>query len=174
MPTPLREEGGFMLVELVVATVVLSLAIMALMAGYDSAFLSLHTAAKQSAAATLADNQLELYSALSYSAIGLDTTTLSYVKAQNSTYTTDESGLDGAAKATDHTISGCGTASQCLPVQTLTGNDKHSYTLETFVRDVTDLAFTGRSERMVTVFVRDSAGALVTQASNAYDAGPSS
>ena len=162
-----------MLVELLVATVAISLAILALMAGYDSAFLSLHKAAEQSAGTTLAENQIELYSALNYSAIGLDTTTLSSVKASNTTSTSDEAALDGAADATDVTIDDCGTDAQCLPVQTLTGNDGKSYTIETFVRDVSGLAYSGRTERVVTVMARNSAGAQVTTLTAAFDAGPS-
>ena len=165
-----------MLLELIVAVVVLSVALLALMAGYDSAFLSLHKAAQKSSAATLAQNQLELYSALSYSAIGLDTTTLSSVKANDSMYTSDEAALGNAASATDHTISGCGTSTQCLPVQTLTGSDHKAYRVETFVRDISGIAFSGRSERVVTVLVRDPSAtgtSEVTRMSAAYDAGPS-
>lgn len=176
MPQDLREEDGFMLLELIVAVFVLSVALLALMAGYDSAFLSLHKAAQKSSAATLAQNQLELYSALSYSAIGLDTTTLSSVKANDSIYRSDEAALDNAASATDHTISGCGASTQCLPVQTLTGSDHKAYRVETFVRDVSGIAFSGRSERVVTVLVRDPGTTgmpEVTRMSAAYDAGPS-
>jgi Tfp pilus assembly protein PilV len=175
MSQDLHEEDGFMLLELIVAVFVLSVALLALMAGYDSAFLSLHKAAQKSSAATLAQNQLELYSALSYSAIGLDTTALSGVKSSDSMYTSDEAGLDNAASATDHTIDGCGTSTQCLPVQTLTGSDHKSYRVETFVRDVTGIAYSLRPERVVTVIVRDpstTGSPEVTRMSAAYDAGP--
>lgn len=169
-----REEGGFLMLELLMAVVVLSIAIMAIMAGYDSAFMSLHHSARTTSASNIADNQMELYNALSYSSIGLDTTTLSSVKASNSTYTTDESTLTNQATATDHTFS-CGTASQCLPVQTITGDDHRSYTVETFIRDVPSLSYSGRSEREVTIIVRDpnSAGSpIISQLSAAFDAGP--
>ena len=172
-----REEEGFMMVELLVASFVLAVALLALMAGYDSAFLSLHKASGRTAAANLANNQLELYSALSYSAIGLDTTTLSAVKASNTTYVSDDSSLDDATNATDHTIDNCGTASQCKPVQTLTGSDGKSYTVETFVRDLLGASYTARSEREVTVLVRDpnSTGSPeLARMSAAFDAGPSS
>jgi type II secretory pathway pseudopilin PulG len=170
-----REEDGFLMVELVAAVVILSIALLALMAGYSAAFLSLHKAAQKSAGATLADNQLELYSALAYASIGLDATTLTSVKSSNSTYVSDEAGLTSAASATDHTISGCGSTSQCLPVQTLTGSDGKSYTIETFIRDIANASYTGRSERVVTVLVRDpstTGSPTVTQLSAAYDAGP--
>jgi Tfp pilus assembly protein PilE len=176
MAAAAREENGFMMVELLVASFVLATALLALMAGYDSAFLSLHKAAGRTAAANLANNQLELYSALSYTAIGLDTTTLSSVKASNATYVSDDSSLDDAANATDHTIASCGTASQCLPVQSLVGSDGKTYTVETFVRDLLSVSYNLRSEREVTVLVRDpnSTGSPeLARMSAAFDAGPS-
>ncbi len=163
-----------MMVELVAAVVVIAIAIMALMAGYSAAFLSLHKASQKSSAATLADNQIELYTALAYTSVGLDTTTLSSVKASNTTYTTDEASLDNAGTAVDHTFA-CGSASQCLPVQTLTGSDSRSYSVETFIRDVPNLAYTGRNERVVSIIVRDpsSTGSpIVARMSTAFDSGP--
>lgn len=175
MPVRLRENAGFMMVELLAAIVLVTVAILALMAAYDSAFLSMHKAARETAAGTLAQNQLELYNALQYSSVGLDTTTLSSVKASNSTYVTDEASLSNAASATDHTFT-CGTATNCLPVQTLTGSDGKSYTVETFIRDISGVAYSGRSERVVTVIVRDpntSGSPKVAQMSAGFDAGPS-
>lgn len=163
-----------MLLELVMAMFVLTVAVLALMASYDSAFLSIHKAAQNTAASTLAQNQLELYTAMTYSAIGLDTTELSAVKASNTTYTSDEAGLDSAATATDVTYS-CGSDTNCLAVQTLTGSDNKDYTLETFIRDVPNASYEGRSERNVTLIVRDpstSTDAVVAQLSATFDAGP--
>jgi Tfp pilus assembly protein PilE len=168
-----------MMLELLAAMVVLTVAILALMAGYDSAFMSMHKAARTTSASTLAQNQLEIYSAiyansLGYASIGLDTTTLSAVKATNTTYTSDEAALTDAATAHDYTWS-CGTATNCLPVQTLTGSDHKSYTVETFTRDVPSTAYTGRNERVVTVIVRDpntSGSPVVAQMDAAFDAGP--
>lgn len=174
MRARLRQDDGFMMLELLAAMVVLTVALLALMAGYDSAFTSMHKASRQTTAYTLAQNQLELYSALSYSSVGLDTTTLSSVKASNSTYTSDEAGLTNASTASDATLT-CGTATNCLPVQTLTGSDHKSYTVETFIRNVPDLAYTGRSERDVTIIVRDpstSGSPVVAELDRAYDAGP--
>lgn len=163
-----------MLLELVMATFVLTVALLGLMASYDSAFLSVHKAAQNTAASTLAQNQLELYTALSYASVGLDTTTLSSVKATNSTYTTDEAALDNAGTATDATYA-CGTGTNCLPVQTLTGADHKSYTVETFIRNVPSGSYLGRNERVVTIIVRDpstSADVQVAHLSSAFDAGP--
>jgi Tfp pilus assembly protein PilV len=173
----LREEDGMIgIIELMAAVMVLSVALLALMAGYDTAFVSLHKASQQSAATTLAQNQLELYSALQYSAIGLDTSTLNSVKLSDTTYTADEAALFNASSAVDATITGCGTATQCLPVQTLTGNDRRSYRVETFIRDVTQTGIS-RTERFVTVIVRDpgvSGSPIVAKVTSAFDSGPAS
>ena len=59
-----RDEDGFGLVELLMAMVIVSVALLALMAAYDQAFFSLHSSAKTSSAALLANNQLELYGSL--------------------------------------------------------------------------------------------------------------
>lgn len=173
MRTRLRNSDGFMLVELLVASVVLSLALLALMAVYDSSFISLHKAAQKTAAATLAQNQLELYSALSYTDVGLDATSLGTAKS-DATYAADESSLTPSGGADVSLASAC-SETQCLPIQTLTGNDRRSYTVETFIRDVNDLGYSGRPERVVSVIVRDpgSTGTpIVAQQSSAYDQGP--
>lgn len=175
MESRVREEDGFMLLELVMAMFVLTVAVLALMASYDSAFVSIHKSAQNTAASTLAQNQLELFTAMSYTSLGLDTTELSSVQATNSTYTSDEAGLDNADTATDVTFA-CGSTTNCLPVQTLTGADHKDYTLETFIRDVPDLSYSGRNERVVTIIVRDpstSDDTLVAKLSSAFDAGPS-
>lgn len=169
----LRSSDGFMLVELLVASVVLSLAVLALMAVYDSAAISIHKAAQKTASATLAQNQLELISALSYTNVGLDATHLTAAKA-NSTYAADESSLTPSG-GSDVTLASSCSLTQCLPIQTLTGNDHRSYTVETFIRDVNSLGYSGRPERLVTVIVRDAGATgtpIVAQQSSAYDEGP--
>jgi len=165
-----RDEDGFGLVELLMAMVIVSVALLALMAAYDQAFFSLHSSAKTSSAALLANNQLELYGSLPYASIGLDASTLASVKASDTVYTADESSLSGTA-GTDVTISGCGASPQCLPVQTLTGSDGKSYRLETFVRDVTVSSVT---ERVVTVIARAASVAgspQIVTLSTAFDQG---
>src|SRR5258708_5012912 len=99
MRSHMPEEGGFMLVELLVATVVLSVAILALMATYDAAFVSLHKSARSTAAGTIAQNQLELFSSLPYASIGLDSTSLT-AAGSNATYSADEAALTVPTGAT--------------------------------------------------------------------------
>jgi hypothetical protein len=61
-------------------------------------------------------------------------------------------------------------------VQSLVGSDGKTYTVETFVRDLLGASYSGRSERQVTVLVRDpnSTGTPeLARMSAAFDAGPS-
>ncbi|HVU76967.1 MAG TPA: type II secretion system protein [Gaiellaceae bacterium] len=177
MPVRGSDQDGFLMVELIVATVVLSIALLALMAGYDTAFFSVRKANQKSAAATLANAQLELYSSLPYNSIGLDQTTTNDVgdstnAAYDSLYATNsildgESGVrdgvpyhdpDGVVNEVE--IPSCGTAPSCQPIQTLTGSDGRTYRVETFIRDVTegtsDISFQIRN---VWVLVRDPSAA---------------
>ena len=61
MPSRVREEAGMGLVELLVAMVVMSIGIFALVAGFSSGFGSINRASKTSIAGTLADQQMEAY-----------------------------------------------------------------------------------------------------------------
>jgi type II secretory pathway pseudopilin PulG len=169
----LRKSDGFMLIELLIATIVLSLALLALMAVYDSSAISLHKAAQKTAAATIAQNQLELYGALSYTAVGLDASRLTTAKA-NPTYAADESSLTPGG-GTDVSLTSACSATQCLPIQAITGNDHRSYTVETFIRDINDKGYPGRPERVIGVIVRDPSTTgtpIVARQSSAYDQGP--
>jgi hypothetical protein len=178
MLTRARNEGGFLTVELVVAVAVISIAVLALMAAYEQAFFSLHSSAKSSSAGLIAENQLELYASLPYSSIGLDATALSTAKASDAYYHSDESALPlpSGGGGTDITISGCGTAANCLPVQTITGSDGQRYELETFIRSLTNPSETAWTERVVTVIARDlsSSGTKVVTIQTAFDHGPAS
>lgn len=175
MRARLRQEGGFLTVELMVAVVVITIALLALMGAYDEGFLSVHAAAKTSSAGLLAENQLELYASLPYSSIGLDSTTLTTVKATDSTYSTDEAALPGTGA--DVTISSCGSSARCSPVQNVTGSDHKAYKLETFIRLIANPSATSWSEKVVTVVVRDGTTASLSKLltiQTAFDPGPPS
>ena len=173
------DEGGFGIVELVVAVVVITVALLALMAAYDQAFFSLHNSARRTAAASLANQQLELYDALPYASVGLSSSLLSTAKSSDTYYSTDEAAL--SPTGTDVTNSTCDTSSpQCLPVQSsVKGSDNLNYRVETFVRDVTQTLQPSGSttERTVTVIVRDPNTAntpIVYEATTSFDQGPRS
>ena len=176
----LRSEAGMGLVELVVAMFVLTVALLALAAGYESAAISVHKADQKTVAAKLAASQIELYQSLKVSSIGLDQTTLTNVQtlgsgSYDSVYVSDEAGL--TPTGTDHTILGCGTSAQCSPIQDVTGPENHPYRIETFVRDVANAGAAGTwKERFVTVIVRDrgaSGNPLLFSETSAFDPGPS-
>jgi type II secretory pathway pseudopilin PulG len=167
------------LVELVVAMFVLTVALLALAAGYESAAISVHKADQKTVAAKLAASQIELYQSLKISSIGLDQTTLTNVQtlgsgSYDSVYVSDETGL--TPTGTDHTILGCGTSAQCSPIQDVTGPENHPYRIETFVRDVANPGVSTWKERFVTVIVRDrgvSGNPLLFSETSAFDPGPS-
>jgi len=187
----LREEGGQGMIELIMAVVLITIALLALMASYDGAFISLHKSSRTNAAAQLADTQLELYSSLyalntsdPNAQIGLSSSLLTTAKANDANYSTDEAAL--TPSGTDVTNASCSTTTaQCKPVQTVTGLDGKSYKMETFVRDIsqtltctttttTPCSLTTK-QREVTVIIRDpntSGTPKVYTASAAFDCGP--
>ena len=176
----LKGEAGQGLVELLAAIVVLSIALMALMAGYDTAFLSLHKSAQKTIASTLANQQLELYNALSYTKVGLDATTLAGIQtpgaSYDATYVADKASLDNTANDADVPIANCGATPNCYPVQTAIGSDHRNYRLETFVRDITNTGVSNISwtTREVTVIVRDPSTAgspEILRLTTAFDRG---
>ncbi len=154
-----QNEDGFLMVELVAAFCVLTVAVLALIGAYGLGYFAINSTGQTTSAGLLANDQLELYAALSYSSIGLDATTLATVKATDPTYSTDESALP--VSGTDVTITGCGSSPQCLPVQTLTGGDHKTYKVETFIRLLPNPSASSRMEKIVTVVVRNmSAGGV--------------
>ena len=190
MPVRGSEQDGFLLVELVAAMVVLSIALLGLMAGYDSAFVSINKANQKSAAAALANAQLELYASLPYAQIGLDEATTDAIgdstnAAYDSLYATNpvlasdgsmvNGSLDPDGTFNDVKITGCGTGANCLPIQTVTGSDHHTYRVETYIRDVTEQTSNiSWSTRNVWVVVRDpsqSGDPELLQLHTAFDKG---
>jgi type II secretory pathway pseudopilin PulG len=191
----LRDERGFLMIEVIAAIVILTIALLALMAGYDSAFISLHKASQKATAATLANQQLELYRSLPYNSIGLDqTTTQNIGDSNNSAY--DETYATNSLLAGDWvpdptdpsqqiqqpsgtvnevTVNGCGTAANCEPVQTVLGADGRNYRIETYIRDRPNNTAITWPERVVTVIVQDADSSDLTEilrAETAFDQGP--
>jgi hypothetical protein len=176
---------------------ILSIALMALMAGYDSAFISLHKSNQKATAATLANQQLELYRALPYTSIGLDKTTTDNVgdsnnAAYDATYATDPL-LDGdtvpdpsdpsqtiqepSGTVNDVEIAGCGATANCLPIQIVTGPDNKSYRIETFIRDRPNNTAITWPERVITVIIQDASTTNLVEldrVETAFDQGPPS
>ena len=122
-----RHEDGFTLVELLIAMMIMTVGILALVAAYTSGYVALNRATRVSSAEVLADSQMERFRALSYSNIQLNTTTCG-ANCADSTYTSD------SAYSSTTQVTGCSTTdATCLPTRTVTGPDNKSYRLDTYI-----------------------------------------
>ena len=159
MLTRLRGEKGFGLLELLMAMVMLSVGILALVSAFNSGTVALQRAGRTATAAALADSQMERYRALTYSAIQLDANS---VNATDSTYRNDS--VLGGSIANDVTTSTLcsGVPPACNPSRTLAGADRHNYRLDTYVTYTTPPS--GRQEKLVTVVVRMARSPYTTYA----------
>src|SRR5438094_10660632 len=92
---------------------------------------------------------MELFRAITYATIGLDSTS---VNASDTTYRND-SALGGSL-SNDVTVS-CSSPlpNQCLPTRTLTGSDRRTYRVDTYVTQTTPT--NGRTLKLLTVVVRE-------------------
>jgi type IV pilus modification protein PilV len=123
----LRREEGFTLIELLIAMVVLTVGILGLIAAYSSGYMALNRATRISSARLIADQQMERFRAIKFSAIELDTTCGTSC-TEDATFTGDS-----AYSATTQ-VTGCATTdATCLPTQTKTGPDGNSYRLDTYI-----------------------------------------
>jgi len=142
----LRAEEGFGLVELMISLVVLNVGILAIVAGFNAGSLALLRANETSTASTLADKQMELYRAITYPAISLNTT------AVDGTYTGDV-----AYPGTRVTgVCTSPVADSCIPTRTVTAAQSPNgrpYRIDTFIIRYTPTA-NGREVKRVTVVVR--------------------
>ncbi|MGB2875556.1 MAG: type II secretion system protein [Gaiellaceae bacterium] len=150
----LRSERGFGLIELLMAMVMLNIGILAIVASFNSGIFALNRASKISTASALADSQMELYRALTYAAIALDSTALGSV---DNTYKCD-SALGGSCPNSTSpevtaTCSGSPLPNECNPSRMLTGADRKNYRVDTYI--VMTTPTNGRSLKQVTVVVRD-------------------
>ena len=134
-----RGEGGFGLIEVLIAMTVMTVGIMAIVAGLSSGMIALSSANRTSTAGTVADKQMEAFRALPYTRIAL---TKTLVDAAAAPYTSDVAYagtllhdvlLAGTPTAYDGTY--CATSPvTCQPVQSaVTGADGHAYRVDTYV-----------------------------------------
>ena len=115
------------LVELLIAMIVLTIGILALVAAYSSGYVALNRATRVSSATLVADSQMERIRALQYSAIQLNTSCGASC-TEDATFTGD------TAYSSTAQVSGCTTTdATCLPTQTKTGADGKSYRLDTYI-----------------------------------------
>jgi type II secretory pathway pseudopilin PulG len=174
---------GFGMVELLIAMTILAVAIGALITTFASSAVSLRRAGQKGTAITLADTQMEWYRRLSFTGIridgGLVPATGSYVTAHSTDSTIPPS--TGQALAGQNGDSACPSGGSepvaCLPVQTVTGPDRRSYRVDTYVNyvnnDATLSIATPASNltlKRVTVVVRESStGRILAREQSAFN-----
>jgi Tfp pilus assembly protein PilV len=134
-----RDEGGFGLLELLIAMTVMTVGIMAIVAGFSSGMIALGTASRNSTAGVVADKQMEAYRALPYTKIALKKTLLDTAA---SPYTTDSAYagtllhdvlLASATEAYDGSYCNSSPVT-CQPVQSsVTGADGRAYRVDSYI-----------------------------------------
>jgi type II secretory pathway pseudopilin PulG len=149
----LRRDGGFGLVELLIAMAMLNIGLLAVVAAFSSGIVSINRAGRITTGAVLADGQMELYRALTYNAIQLDPATIPGTVP----YTTDQ-----AYNATQVTGTCTGSPPECNASRQVTGADGKPYRIDTYI--VTTAPTGGRNVKKVTVVVRDFSNLAKTYA----------
>jgi Tfp pilus assembly protein PilV len=183
-PRPNSNEAGFGLVELLIAMVVLNIGLLAIVAAFSSGAVAIKRAGNVATASALADQQMEIYRALPYQAIGLNTSA-----ATDSTYTSEPAPPTGPCQTGQATTCGntapdssgtpafsCAASNPggsvvwvpgsfpnaCSPTRTLTSStspDRHLYRIDTYIRKVTQSS-AQREVKIVTIVVRDTGPSL--------------
>jgi type II secretory pathway pseudopilin PulG len=150
----LRSERGFGLIELLMAMVMLNIGILAIVAAFNSSIFALNRASRASTASALADSQMELYRAIKYDSIALDSTALGSV---DNTYKCDSALGASCPNSTSGEVTATCLSSplpnECNPSRSVTGADRKSYRIDTYI--VMTTPTNGRPLKSVTVVVRD-------------------
>ena len=141
-----RQEGGFALIEMLIAIVVINIGLLAILLALTSGATTLRRSAETGTASAVADRQLERYRAVAFGSIYLDTASLA---ATDATYQGDP------AYSASQVNQVCGTLTPvCTPTQTVTGPDGRSYRVDTYIVSATPAG--GTAVKQVTVVVRRS------------------
>lgn len=141
-----RGEGGFALVEMLVAIVVINVGLLAILLALTSGMTTLRRSAETSTASAVADKQLEKYRAVAFASIYLDTSSLA---ATDSTYQSDSAYSASQVSQTCYPL-----VAACTPSQTVTGPDGRPYRVDTYIVWTTPSG--GTAVKQVTVVVRKS------------------
>src|SRR5262249_33485276 len=134
------EEDGFGIVEIIMAMSVISIAVLALVAVFAASAVSFQLSAKRGTATTLAEAQMEIYRTVSFTGIRINGTLIPtptrnpYVRGHPAEATTPPPpGRAPAGQTGDAACPSTPPPAACLPVQTLTGADGRSYTVDSYV-----------------------------------------
>lgn len=174
MKARLRSEEGFGLIELMISIIMLNIGILAIVAAFNSGALALKRAGEVSTASVIGDKQMELYRALKYTEIALDTAEVTTANA-DTTYQcdtankVDPAGVCGGANQQVQELKTCSPMTpQCNPRQSVTGPDQHAYRIDTYV--VSQTPPNGRPVKLVTIVVRRGADLrILGRVSSSFD-----
>lgn len=155
VPNRLRSEGGFGLVELLLALLMLNIGLLAVVAAFSSGIVSLNRASRITTASVIADRQMELYRSITHANIRLDSTA---VAATDAKYQNDP--VLGGSTASLITDTCAGPPDECNPSRKVTGADRKDYRLDTYIQESTPAG--GRPLKKVTLVVRDWNNLAVT------------
>jgi Tfp pilus assembly protein PilV len=149
----LRSQAGFGLIELLMAMVMLNIGVLAIVAAFNSGMFALNRASRISTASALADSQMELYRAITYNSIALDSTSLASV---DNTYKCDSSLGGSCPNSTSGEVTAtCSpVGNECNPSRTAIGADRKNYRVDTYITTTTPTG--GRSVKLVTIVVRNA------------------
>jgi len=162
-----REEGGFGLIELLIAMTVMLVGVVAIFAMFESGIRQLTRASNVTTAAALADSEMENYRAVKFDVIGM---TQAALDAADPSYTGDTAYRAGGTNQPNEAVT-LGSSSYS-PVQTLTGADGRSYRVDTYITwasvQVSGGTFSGRAVKQVTIAVsRD--GSELARVTSSFD-----
>lgn len=138
------------MIELVISMVVLNIALLAILGAFNSGALAIARASQTSNASVLADKQMELYRAITYTNVALDSSAVTTASG-DTTYNGDPA---YSGSQSTKTCSGSPLAAECDPRQTVTGPDGRAYRVDTYI--ITETPPNGREVKRVTVVVRKS------------------
>jgi len=179
-----RDHSGFLMLELLMAMTVMSIALTALVTVFSAGLLTMRRASQETTASFLADIQLETYRAMTSKDIGLDLSA-GTVSALDSNYTNDTACANSGAGTTcaANGVSGTETGPTgatpdtctqinawypntlpCTPSRTISSSttpaspDGRSYRVDTYIVQLPATTGTNaqRAVKQVTVVVRDS------------------
>jgi Tfp pilus assembly protein PilE len=170
----LRSQEGFGLIELMISMVMLNIGILAIVAAFNSGALALKRAGEVSTASVVADKQMELYRALKYTEIALDTTAVTTANSDTNyqcdiANKIDTAGTCGGANQQTQEVRTCATlTAQCNPRQTVSGPDQRAYRVDSYI--VSQTPPTGRPVKLVTIVVRRGADLVpLARVSSSFD-----
>ena len=142
------DEAGFGLIELLIAMIILNVGLLAIVASFQAGIISLGRASRITTAAVLADQQMELYRAITYTSIRLDSASIPATVP----YTTDPA--YNVSQITTPACTGTPLPDECNASRVVTGADNKSYRMDTYIVQTAPAG--GRSVKQVTIVVRDA------------------